>query len=366
MKRLTCFLPLLFLFFSQAVFAQDFTAVDEHARNVPASKATSVEKLARHLTGQYSSEKEKARAIYVWMADNVKYSTATVSKRSLSVEQRLKRQEPERVLRSKRAVCEGYSNLYMALCEAAGLKALTVTGYTKLPDGKIAPVGHAWNLVRINNKWNIIDATWGAGGIDGQNGKYIKSLSDEFFMADPESFIQHHLPHDPLFQLLPEAVTYDYFKKNEDIIISGENNNIDLHEKLDLYYGLEKEEQVLASSQRAVDFDAHNGFANFTLSKHHYELALSAYHEFYDDSQKAFDKKLPLTTPMVDKWEASLNVYKKQLKKAESYLGKIRPNDPVSDAARQSKIAIRQAWKVSKETDKQFVEYRRWLNKNKN
>jgi len=352
----------LFLsFFALSAFGQDYTEVDEHARSTPTSKETSIEKLSQHLTSKFSSEEKKVRAIYVWMADNVKYSLHTVNSRSMSIETRLKKQEPARVLKSKRAVCEGYSNLFEALCEASGIHSVIATGYTKLPDGKIAPVGHAWNLVKVDGNWRLIDATWGAGGVDGSNGKYVKSLSDEFFLTHPKEFVQHHLPHDPLFQLMSNPVSYETFKGNDNVPTHSDNNEAQLNSDLDEYFAEDKQSRQLSSSQRAVGFDKENGFANFTLSKYHYELALANYHDFFNASQKAFDKKMPLTTPMVDGWEESLNIYKKELKKSEVYLDNIRPGDPIADAAKQSKNAIRQAWKVSKETDKQFEEYRRYL-----
>lgn len=351
----------LLLLLSINLSAQSFEEVDEHARTTPSSKESSVEKLASHLTKKYGTEREKVRAIYVWLADNVKYSTATLNNQSLSVEQRLKRQEPEKVLRSKRAVCEGYSNLFKALCDASGLKALMVSGLTKLPNGKLAPTGHAWNLVRVDGSWELIDATWGAGGINGSNGKYVKSLSEEFFLPSPGEFIQHHLPHDPLFQLLPKAVDYETFKNNENVPFTSGKVNSNTQEELDNFFDLNDEERQLNTSTRAIEFDPQNGFANFTLSKHYYELALASYQRFFKDSKNAFDKKLPLTTPMVDGWESDLDDYKKNLKISEDYLTKIRSADPISGVAKQSRDAIRQAWKVSRETDKQFEEYRRYL-----
>ena len=324
MNKLTQLLPLAFLFLVQGALGQDFSSVDEHARSLPRSKASSVEKLAQHLCSPFSSETQKVRAIYVWMAENIRYSTATVTSRSLTVEQRLKRQEPERVLQRKNAVCEGYANLFEALCEEAGLHSLVVTGRTKLPNGRVAPVGHAWNMVRADGQWHLLDVTWGAGGVDGRNGKYVKSLSDEFFLSDPVAFVQHHLPHDPLFQLLPEAVGFQTFEKSSTVPVASGTLDPEVFAQIDHHYELDKAERLLATSRRTIAFNPENGFANFTLSKHHYELALASYQQFFEDSQQAFDRKLPLTTAMVSTWEQHLADYRTNLKTSEDYLANIR------------------------------------------
>ena len=70
------------------------------------------------------------------------------------------------VLKNRFAVCSGYANLYQALGEKMGLKSAVVIGYAKglgYLVGNASDANHAWNAVRINNSWYLIDATWGAG-----------------------------------------------------------------------------------------------------------------------------------------------------------------------------------------------------------
>lgn len=361
---MTRFLLLAFLLHSSFVSAQDFSKVDEFARNTPDSKSESVEKLAAHLTKEFENEIEKVRAIYVWMAENIRYNVNSASPDNrMSIEQRIKKQQPHRVLNSKKAICEGYSNLFQALCEEAGLRSLIVTGYTKKPDGKIAEVGHAWNVVAVDGKWHLIDITWGAGGVDGERDRYVKSMDESFFLANPVDFVQHHLPHDPIFQLIPEPVEYETFRRNKVFPISTAELDDEGHAQLDVHYRLRPEQQTIATCRRALKSNPENGFCNFTLAKREYELALEAYHAFFDASKKAFDKKIPLTTAMVDGWETYLEEYRAGLRRAENYLENIRSNDPVADAAKMSKDAIRQGWKISRETEAQFREYRDYLAK---
>jgi hypothetical protein len=50
------------------------------------------------------------------------------------------------------AVCEGYSEAFKLLCDRAGIYCIIVTG-------ELDGVGHAWNRVRINDKWYDVDVT---------------------------------------------------------------------------------------------------------------------------------------------------------------------------------------------------------------
>ncbi|RDU23610.1 transglutaminase domain-containing protein [Anaerosacchariphilus polymeriproducens] len=52
-----------------------------------------------------------------------------------------------------KCVCAGYSAAFKLLADAAGLESIVVTG---LLDGNLA---HAWNKVKVDGKWKIIDST---------------------------------------------------------------------------------------------------------------------------------------------------------------------------------------------------------------
>lgn len=71
------------------------------------------------------------------------------------------------VLMKGKAVCEGYSMAFLALSRKAGIESYLVTS---------ASMDHAWNLVKINDNYYMIDVTWD----DQDNDKYkffMKSIS---------------------------------------------------------------------------------------------------------------------------------------------------------------------------------------------
>lgn len=57
-------------------------------------------------------------------------------------------------------VCDGYSQGYVYLCQQLGVTAAVVLGPVSNAgaDGNLGL--HAWNIVRINNRWYEVDSTW--------------------------------------------------------------------------------------------------------------------------------------------------------------------------------------------------------------
>ena len=57
--------------------------------------------------------------------------------------------EKERV-----AICDGLSKAFLCLTRIEGIDSIKVSGTT---DGG----AHAWNKVEVNNRWYMVDITWG-------------------------------------------------------------------------------------------------------------------------------------------------------------------------------------------------------------
>jgi len=54
------------------------------------------------------------------------------------------------------AVCDGISKAFVVLCQIEGIPCVRVVGYSQSSDN-----GHAWNKVKIEGQWFIVDPTWG-------------------------------------------------------------------------------------------------------------------------------------------------------------------------------------------------------------
>lgn len=178
----------------QKVPPPPFLAIDRRARNCPPEQTETVESLAAYLLLDARSDLEKARAIYVWLTHEIQYDERAYNTRDIGP------QDAETVLRTRHAVCEGFSSLFFALGKEMGLQVAKVHGYAKGygydENTLIRNTDHAWNIVRIDGEWRIFDATWGQGYGENNGGrlKITKRFDETWFNVDPYTAIFSHLP----------------------------------------------------------------------------------------------------------------------------------------------------------------------------
>ncbi|MGL1894270.1 MAG: hypothetical protein OCD02_21750 [Spirochaetaceae bacterium] len=212
--RITIFYLLLcttFLFSGEV--EQVYKDIDQHALSTPKSVTGSIESLVKYLIEPTKNDLEKVRIIYRWVTNNIRYdSNAYFSGRYPS-------QDASYVLKTKKSVCSGYSNLFEALCLEAGIEVVTISGYAKgysyKPGRSFNKTNHAWNVVNLDNKWFIIDSTWGAGYMNGK--KFVKEFEEFWFLTDPNKSIFSHLPEDPKWQLLTDPISKKTFQKSPNL-----------------------------------------------------------------------------------------------------------------------------------------------------
>lgn len=202
---------LLSLFLSCCVFnlnAQtDFSAVNQSSKKVPDS-ITSYRGIAKYLTSSLETDEEKARALYIWIANNISYDVDYPFEQFDSAEQLI-----DEVLEERSGVCQHYSELFLAMSKSVGLDSYLISGYTKDAYDKIASSSHAWNAVKIDSSFYLIDVTWGAGYLD--NGEFTRLFNEDYFLVAPENFIEDHMPFDPMWQLTSNPVSYLSFEEND-------------------------------------------------------------------------------------------------------------------------------------------------------
>ncbi|MBM3465466.1 MAG: hypothetical protein FJX76_25520 [Armatimonadetes bacterium] len=182
-----------------------FAAIDAHAMAAPASAKIDVASLAAWLDKGAPSDLLRARAIFRWITAHVRYDEDFLRTG------RRPSGEPEEVLKSGVAICEGYARLFDALAQEMGLQSTLVEGYSRgngYAPGQPYPAqpDHGWNAVSINGKWGLIDATWGAGCVN-EDRQYQARFSPLFFLGSPREMIYTHLPADPRWQLLAREVS---------------------------------------------------------------------------------------------------------------------------------------------------------------
>lgn len=203
----------------EVIGSDPFAKVDQHVRACPKSAARNVTSLAAYLAAGCQTPWEKTRAIFVWLAENIQYDDHGYNTGSYIH----KDYDAETVLDRKTAVCEGYSNLFLALADEMGLEAKKVSGYAKgyshYRGQKFQQTNHAWNLVRLDDKWHIFDATWGSGFGSTYNDRMVskKQFDPYWFDVDPYAAIFDHLPEKAEYQLIDTPIDLKTFAKWPDI-----------------------------------------------------------------------------------------------------------------------------------------------------
>lgn len=275
----------LLLFLGFIANAQDYASVDAKIKAYPKA-FTSVDRLAGRVNADFKTEEEKARALFTWIASNIKYDypkrDRIVNKDSTTMNLYLSDDKAAlKTLVQRKGVCQDYAVLFKVLAEKIGLEAVVVSGFAKneVEDIGITPLeaNHAWNAVKIAGEWKLLDATWGAGAISfGGNSKPVFELNDGYFFSDPVKFSLNHFPEDkawlfadttfeeyiqsPLFY----DINFDIFTPREGVIDKSKMSLISFRLK-----GLEPDDLIVYSFDNIYSEDIEpeivDRVANFSI-----------------------------------------------------------------------------------------------------
>ncbi|XP_062582841.1 kyphoscoliosis peptidase-like [Saccostrea cucullata] len=213
-----------------------YDLIDAHAINAPKDVKTSLNCLADYLIKGAKSDKEKVRAFFVWIANNIKYDTDAYFSGNYG------NTNAESVIKHGKSVCSGYANLFEAFCKGAGIQVQVISGFSKgygySPEKPITPnrrTDHAWNAVFLENKWQFVECTWGAGHLSNA-GEFQKAFNNFYFLTNPRHFIVDHFPFEhndeefsKKWQLLKNPISLDEFNRN--IKLSNTALEWDIHPK---------------------------------------------------------------------------------------------------------------------------------------
>ena len=194
---------------------RDYRDIRSHVRNTPKSIETDVDALASYLQEGMNTDLEKVRSLYLWVAYNVTYDMKAFMRG------RLGEQTVPDVLQKRKAVCEGYANLFSALCERAGLENRKIIGYSKgygyEAGQKFAVSNHAWNAVRLDEEWFLLDVTWAASRSNASDFGPSENNLERYFLTQPHIFLIDHLPEDPEWQLIESPISLDDFEAGKNV-----------------------------------------------------------------------------------------------------------------------------------------------------
>lgn len=184
--------------------------------------AEEIQLKAFQLAGHLRSDREKAHALYRYLAETISYDADSYFNLENT---QYPDQEALAVFRRGSAVCAGYSNLFNDMAKSVGLESEVVGGLIKGSPGTPEDRRlHAWNAVKIDGRWMLLDSTWGAGNVSDKTRSFTRKPTDDWFLPPAEQFLFSHFPDDSKwlltsneltrqdFEMLPE-LTPLYFKR---------------------------------------------------------------------------------------------------------------------------------------------------------
>lgn len=193
------FLITLLMMLSTCCFAQNSMYVtydkniDPHKLGMVKAVSSKYEwkGITQRITANCRTERQKAHAIYRYLCNNISYDTD------------YKIYYADECWEKKKGVCNAYSELFYLMAKSIGLEAELVVGMK---------VNHAWNSVKVDGKWILLDATWGAGYVSGKDFTRRKR-HDVWWNVDPYWMLFTHYPDDAKWQLTDVTYSEQDFDK---------------------------------------------------------------------------------------------------------------------------------------------------------
>ena len=208
-------LIVLFSLISITAFSQNFDKVDAIVLEYP--RFSKVENFAKRIETDFTKDIDKARAAFFWLAKNIRYNLRILynpKKRSYffkysSEEEKQQKMQAlidnlvNKAFRNKTGVCEEYAQSFKKICDLLQIEAAVIKGYVRNNSKEIGIIpnssNHAWNAVKIDGKWLLLDATWAAGYE--YNGKWIRKFNNFYFDVSASKIFKTHFPEESIWVL---------------------------------------------------------------------------------------------------------------------------------------------------------------------
>ena len=152
---------------------------------------------------------DRAWMVFYWVSQNIEYDTEAY------FNGHNRRQTAKDIFANRKGVCDAFGTIFETLCSSVQIECKKISGYAKgygfqIGQKSIARADHAWNVIRLERHWYLVDSTWGTGYLD-KNRCNQKKLDPFYFLVRPEQMIYRHLPLDPQWQLLKCSISMNAF-----------------------------------------------------------------------------------------------------------------------------------------------------------
>jgi WD40 repeat protein len=166
------------------------TVPEEIQENIFISPSEYIFSLIDYLMEGETDDFKKIKLIHDWIIFKIEYDYEMTTDSDTW----------EEVILNKMGICGNYTLLFRKMCEFARFEAIGIPGWVKMGLGDL-PL-HAWNAVKIQDLWYLVDVTYDYG-----------THSTWYLFTRPELFICTHYPFDPRFQFLSEPYYYEDYNQ---------------------------------------------------------------------------------------------------------------------------------------------------------
>lgn len=174
--------------------------------SIPAESEKTLEDVAKYIAAGEPDRWLRIKALHDYVADRVAYDTVAYFSRVMPP------QDATTVFSTRKGVCAGYAQLLAAMGVAAGEEIVVVVGDARTESSDLTGEGHAWNAAQIDGAWYLIDPTWDAGYVNGQ--EFTKAYSTGNLFTPPTVFSITHFPEETRWQLhTPPIERGDFFRQ---------------------------------------------------------------------------------------------------------------------------------------------------------
>lgn len=360
---------LVFILVTQTIYAQKtivnkFSEIDKKALQIPDSLTKNTNLIASYITANFSTDSDKSRAIFIWVASNIQYDIDNLF--AINFYEKLE-DKIAKPLSTRKGICENYASLFTDICLKSGLQSFVIEGYTK-QNGFTDYIPHAWSAALIDNSWFLFDPTWGSGYVNG--GKFFKKINNEYYKASPTTIIKSHIPFDYLWQFVNYPVTNQEFYEGK----TQQNNTkqfFNFKDSLQVYQKQSYIDQLISTVYRVEK----NGIKNSLLfdrlrhlkieiendrqakSVNLYNSAVADYNDGINGFNDFINYRNKQFTPNKSDSEIQgiIDVPFNKLKEAKNKLGQI--SDPDTNKSNM----IRQLIKLIDDASSHITEQQDWL-----
>ena len=126
------------------------------------------------------SKYEQIKYVHDWLIDNLEYDTTFKGINIYNI---------YGALSDKKVVCEGYARAFKYILDGLGIENILVSGTATNSTGEVE--SHAWNYVKLNEKWYAVDVTWDDPIING-GGSLTTKMRYKNFLKGSNTFFGNH------------------------------------------------------------------------------------------------------------------------------------------------------------------------------